>query len=535
MKIVVLVCFIYSINAQSPFANTLDVSNGIRQFTKSFLIDFEESSQSNFVFSPYSIHSVFSQLLFGSKGNTKTQLQRLLSLTPSDRTISQYRLLSSNLRSGSAQLLIANELALAQGFKPKSSYLQSLGNEYRIAEYDFANDRANSVKKINDNVLQKTRGLIKDLLLEQDVDELTQMILINAIYFKAQWKTAFNPDDTFVGTFNSPVSGNVNVSFMTMDAKVRIIETDNLTILELPYADETMSMIIVLPKQGLTSTISSKLEDIDIADLKQAPLIEASITIPKFNMKYQTYLKEKMSNLGVTDLFGSRADLSGISDAPLYVSNGVHQVNIDVNEEGSEAAAATAVVVGVRTLTRKKQFYADRPFLFMIHDFQNNITLFAGKVVDPTNLINVQEPPPQGFENTINRNTDQLNNNQPLTTSSNSVANQPKPAANPQVCGRLLRDFPNALDNHRICNKVKEAGQFLDWLRNNRNLCEQSSDHYNQFMQNNCSGIYCTSANPEIEQQRRDFSAQCSDIDRDNQQDCKNLENKLKAFKTLQC
>jgi len=395
MKIFVLVCIIYSINAQSPFANTLDVSNGIRQFTKSFLIDFEESSQSNFVFSPYSIHSVFSQLLFGSKGNTKTQLQRLLSLTPSDRTISQYRLLSSNLRSGSAQLLIANELALAQGFKPKSSYLQSLGNEYRIAEYDFANDRANSVKKINDNVLQKTRGLIKDLLLEQDVDELTQMILINAIYFKAQWKTAFNPDDTFVGTFNSPVSGNVNVSFMTMDAKVRIIETDNLTILELPYADETMSMIIVLPKQGLTSTISSKLEDIDIADLKQAPLIEASITIPKFNMKYQTYLKEKMSNLGVTDLFGSRADLSGISDAPLYVSNGVHQVNIDVNEEGSEAAAATAVVVGVRTLTRKKQFYADRPFLFMIHDFQNNITLFAGKVVDPTNLINVQEPPPK--------------------------------------------------------------------------------------------------------------------------------------------
>ena len=108
----------------------------------------EESSPSNFVFSPYSIHSVFSQLLFGSKGNTKTQLQRLLSLTPSDRTISQYRLLSSNLRSGSAQLLIANELALAQGFKPKSSYLQSLGNEYRIAEYDFANDRANSVKKV---------------------------------------------------------------------------------------------------------------------------------------------------------------------------------------------------------------------------------------------------------------------------------------------------------------------------------------------------------------------------------------------------
>jgi len=214
MKIVVLVCFIYSINAQSPFANTLDVSNGIRQFTKSFLIDFEESSQSNFVFSPYSIHSVFSQLLFGSKGNTKTQLQRLLSLTPSDRTISQYRLLSSNLRSGSAQLLIANELALAQGFKPKSSYLQSLGNEYRIAEYDFANDRANSVKKINDNVFQKTRGLIKDLLLEQDVDELTQMILINAIYFKGKIRIRCS-ENSFNKYFHFQHNGRQHSTLMT--------------------------------------------------------------------------------------------------------------------------------------------------------------------------------------------------------------------------------------------------------------------------------------------------------------------------------
>merc|ERR1712112_497886 len=284
------------------------------------------------------------------------------------------------------------------------------------------------------------------------------------------------------------------------DAKVRLVEEEDFTVLELPYADETMSMIIVLPKPGASNTISEKLQTFNISKLKQATPIDVSITIPKFSMTYQTYLKEKMENLGATDLFGSRANLRGISDAPLYVSNGVHQVNIQVNEGGSEAAAATAVVVGVRTLTRKKRFFADRPFLFMIQDFQNNITLFAGKVVDPSNLINIQ-----------------------------------KPAADPQVCGRLLRDFPNALDNHKICNKVKEAGQFLDWLRENRNLCEQSSDHYNQFMQNNCSGIYCSSAQVEVEQLRRDYSAQCSDIDRDNQQDCKNLENKLKAFKTLQC
>ena len=115
----------------------------------------EQSSPSNFVFSPYSIHSIFSQLLFGAQGDTKTQLQVLLSLTPTDRTINQYRSLSSNLNSGSAQLLIANELALAQGFKPKPSYIQTLGNNYKIAEYDFANDRANSVKKVMTNDLEQ--------------------------------------------------------------------------------------------------------------------------------------------------------------------------------------------------------------------------------------------------------------------------------------------------------------------------------------------------------------------------------------------
>merc|ERR1719401_1063449 len=160
--------------------------------------------------------------------------------------------------------------------------------------------------------------------------------------------------------------------------------------------------------------------------------------------------------------------------------------------EGSEATAATAVVVGVRTIMRKKKFVADRPFLFMIYDFQNNMTLFAGKVVDPTNPIVIQEAPA---------------------------------SPDTEVCPRLVRDFPNALDNHKICNKVKEAGQFLDWLRENRNLCEQSADHYNQFMKNACSPLYCKDSDQKKVDLTRQFTQGCSNIDKNNQQECKNIEN----------
>ena len=156
------------------------------------------------MFSPFSIHSVFTQLLFGAEGETRTQLQRTLGLSDSEVTRAQYSALTSSLRSGSAQLFTANELALAQGFKPKPAFTRSLGNGYNVREYDFVNNRIDSVRQvrklikmefrafitaiqINENIQQNTGGHITDLLLEDDVDELTQLVLLNAIYFKGRY------------------------------------------------------------------------------------------------------------------------------------------------------------------------------------------------------------------------------------------------------------------------------------------------------------------------------------------------------------
>ena len=149
---------------------------------------------------------MFTQLLFGAEGETRTQLQRTLGLSDSEVTRAQYSALTSSLRSGSAQLFTANELALAQGFKPKPAFTRSLGNGYNVREYDFVNNRIDSVRQvrklikmefraiitviviqINENIQQNTGGHITDLLLEDDVDELTQLVLLNAIYFKGRY------------------------------------------------------------------------------------------------------------------------------------------------------------------------------------------------------------------------------------------------------------------------------------------------------------------------------------------------------------
>merc|ERR1712106_653249 len=523
------------------------LSNGMRTFTNRLLQDLESSSPSNFVFSPYSLHSTFTQLLLGSEGRTKSQLANVLGISASESTVSQYREITSGLRSGPSKLSVANHLAVARGFKPKQSFIRLLGDGFgsNIREYDFGLNKENSVRQINDLVSEKTNGKIEDLLLEQDIDELTRLVLINAVYFKAVWKQSFDALETFETGFDSPVAGLINTSFMNMEAKVRILEdpVNGVEILELPYADPSKSMLFILPSDNTnTNDTASRIAGINISDIRKQPLVDTVVTIPKFNMKYQTYLKEKIKNLGADDVFSQSANLRGISDQPLFASEGVHQAFIEVNEEGTEAAAATAVVVGLRTARRKRQFFANRPFLFMVYDFSHNIPLFAGKVADPSNLVLIQRPAP------LPESSDVDNQNKSIQTSQNVQkplsgpgvqTNLPiktiKPEPSFKSCERLLRDFPNALDNHKICMKVKADGKFLDWLRANRNLCEQSADLYNTFLDTNCTGHWCRMAKTDKIKWEQDNTLQCRNVASDKKQFCKNIDNKLKTVKELNC
>merc|ERR1712212_1456913 len=417
-----------------------------------------------------SIHSVFSQLLQGSGGRTKQELESLLGVTASDSLVEQYRILGQGLSGEGFKQ--ANLLAVANSFKPKREFRTSLNNGFQsdIREFDFGSNSLGSVQEINQYVEDVTNQKIQDLLADNDVDGLTRMVLINAVYFKATWQFAFNADETFEAGFNSP-EGSVNVQYMSREADVRMLvdQERQMEILELPYEDPNRSMLIVLPNAGTsTQDLVQRLGGLDLASIRTSGRrAMTSIFIPKFKLKFKTYLKQQMEQLGVRDLFSLAADLSGISDEALSASEAVHQAFIEVNEEGTEAAAATAAVVGLRTAQqRKREFFADRPFLFVVYDFAHGVTLFAGKVVNPNNANVIQTRAALIQEPVI-----------PAVAA---------PSANSAVCSKMFRDFPNSLDNSAICNKVESEGKKLDWLRKNRALCEESRDFFNNFMSKSC-------------------------------------------------
>merc|ERR1712001_185429 len=535
MRTLILIVFCWSSQGRPQIGNTdpqqqsiVSLQSGQQQFTNRLLQQIESNTTTNFVLSPHSIHSVFSQLLQGSGGRTKAELESLLGVTASDSLVEQYRILGEGLSGEGFKQ--ANLLAVADSFKPKREYRTSLNNGFQsdIREFNFNSNSLGSVQEINRYVEDVTSQKIKDLLADDDVDGLTRMVLINAVYFKANWQFAFNADETFESSFSSP-EGSVSTQYMNREAEVRMLvdKERKMQILELPYEDPNRSMLIVLPNAGTsTDDLFQRLGDLDLGSIRtDGRLAPTSISIPKFKLKFKTYLKQQMEQLGVQDLFAQSANLTGISDEALSASEAVHQAFIEVNEEGTEAAAATAAVVGLRTAQqRKREFFADRPFLFVVYDFAHGVTLFAGKVVNPNNAnviqtraALIQEP------------------------ASPVVA---APSANSAVCNKMFRDFPNSLDNSVICNKVESEGKKLDWLRKNRALCEESRDFFNNFMSKSCGSLWCDFAAPQL----ADWSAEanssgvggCEGVEGrvesvETKRRCKTVKNKLKAAEFLQC
>jgi serpin B len=286
------------------------------------------------------------------------------------------------------QLHIVNRTWAQQGFKLIPAFLDTLAKNYGAGVFllDFVGDSERARTTINDWVAEQTEKRIKNLIQKGLIDSSTRLVLTNAIYFNAAWHLPFDPAKTEDATFRAK-SGDVSVKMMHQTAALRYAEGDGYQAVELLYDEQAIAFLAVLPSEGRFDEIEAAFDDARfqqvLTDLSEH---STAVTMPRFEFESPFSLGDPLQTLGMIDAFrGGKADFSGIDgDRDLFVRAVVHKAFIAVDESGTEAAAATAVIIGKVSLPEPASITLDRPFLFAVFDRPTGEILFLGRVVDPS-------------------------------------------------------------------------------------------------------------------------------------------------------
>ena len=379
----------------------LDIPSEIAATNNRFALDFYRQvsgHDGNIFFSPLSMYTAFSMVYEGARGETAGQMQSVFGFEPdkSLRHNATASLMSSlNRQDPHATLTLANSLWLADWFYPYDSYLNTVNNTYLadIDSVDFSKEgREESARSINGWAANKTQGKIPSVINPQEIKNDTSSVLLNAIYFKGTWENQFKPERTTKNNFWTG-SQNVMADFMRMKSWFDYAGYDGVQVLRMSYDGDRLSMLIILPsdKDGLDQledTVTAGQIGLWLEGMYSADVI---IQIPKFEVRTHYELNQPLMDMGVKDVFHNRtADLSGMAelkpDQTLYVKRATQDAYVKVNEEGTEAAAVTAISGGMNESIPPPPifFTADHPFLFLIQDDESGAILFMGRVSDPS-------------------------------------------------------------------------------------------------------------------------------------------------------
>ena len=350
----------------------------------------------NAFFSPYSISTALTMAYEGAHGQTADEMRAVLHLSSDDavRREETTALIQRLNRSGkSYELKIANALWAQKDFVFLPQYMTMIEEVYggTARDVDFVGDTEGVRLTINRWVADQTRNRIRDLLLPGSLDTLTRLVITNAVYFKGAWAKPFDKALTTKGDFLVSPDRKAVVEMMNLpDERLAYAEDGEAQILELPYKGNELSMLIVLPREKDLRKVAGLFSEAKFKVWREA-LREAkvSVTMPRFKCEARYQLENDLAGMGMPTAFNeTTADFSGMTGKPnLYISRVLHKAWIEVDEKGSEAAAATAVVMDQLALpvnvARPKIFRADHPFFFVIEDKQSGEILFMGRVVDP--------------------------------------------------------------------------------------------------------------------------------------------------------
>ena len=357
-----------------------------------------QAQEGNLIYSPYSISLALAMTYAGARGDTESQMAQVLHFLPQDQAHPAFNALDLQLAErGKArseeetplQLNIANAVWAEQTYPFQQSFLDTIALHYGagVRLVDFINRSEAARKEINDWVSDQTEEKIKDLIPQGMLTQDTRMTLVNAIYFKADWLRIFDSNSTQDAPFHLLDGSEVTVPTMNQDAFIPYAKGDGWQAIELAYQGETAAMDIIVPDEGSFEAVESSLDsDTVAAILESLEPTSVMLGLPKFEFESEFDLRDRLMALGMKDAFDANAaDFSGMTERrDLSISTVIHKAFVAVDEKGTEAAAATAVIIETASAQISDvSLTIDRPFIFLIRDIPTGQILFVGRVLNP--------------------------------------------------------------------------------------------------------------------------------------------------------
>ncbi len=383
------------VSAQSPAADQVSAVAGNNAFATDLYAHLR-AQPGNLFFSPESISTAFAMAWAGARGQTAAEMAHVFHYTlPPDRLHPAMGALlaAMNAPHEGFELHVADALWAQHDESFLESYLKQVQSSYGagLHQVDFKSSPDGVRATINQWVERETKDRIKDLLPPGSVTPMTRLVLTNAIYFKGSWEDPFDKRATRTDSFHVSSSQSVQAPFMHRNTAYRYYDGGTFQALEMPYKGNELSMVVLLPKRndGLSAlensftaaAVARWIEKLEFAN-------RIILSLPRFTMTQQFNLNTSLAAMGMPQAFTAQADFSGMTGKRGFlISAAVHKAFVDVNETGTEAAAATGIAVAATAMRQEPPaiiFNADHPFLFMIRDTKSGSILFLGRVTDPT-------------------------------------------------------------------------------------------------------------------------------------------------------
>lgn len=355
----------------------------------------------NLFFSPHSISVALAMTWAGARGNTETEMANALHFAlGQERLHPAFNALDLELATRAEasganpplpfRLNVTNALFGEVDFTFLDLFLDTLAINYGagLRLMDFVNEPEESRVAINAWVADKTEDRIEELIAQGIIDSATRLVLVNAIYFTASWAEPFDEANTTDDAFTLLNGTDITTPTMHGSALTAYADGPNYEAAEVPYDGQQLAMLLIVPDEGQFAAVENALSASTVAQIRdELTTHQVEFALPKYSFRSQIPAKEPLMSLGMVDAFdASAADLSGMDGTDrLFIQDVVHEGFIAIDERGTEAAAATAVVVGVDSAPPAATLTVDRPFMFAIIDRPTGATLFIGRVVDPSN------------------------------------------------------------------------------------------------------------------------------------------------------